>query len=52
LAGATVGAFARAARVLVKPNFTDIAVHGHRAFCQVLALVGLHDCAPAPHDRD
>jgi hypothetical protein len=38
--------------VLVEANFSDVAVHGHRAFGQVLALVGLHDRAPAPHDRD
>jgi hypothetical protein len=47
LAGATLGALARAARVLLEPSLARVHIVGHRAFCEVLSLVGVDDHAPA-----
>jgi tetratricopeptide (TPR) repeat protein len=45
-----LGAFTRAALVLLEPGLARVHVVGHRAFCEVLSLVGVDDDAAAPRD--
>jgi hypothetical protein len=51
LAGAAVGAFARAAFVLAEANFTGIAIVRHRTLGQVATLVRLYHDASTARDR-
>ena len=52
LAGAAVGALARAGLVLAEARFTGVAIARHRAARQIFALVWTYDCACARQEQE